>query len=291
MAITHVLRGDEWVSTTPKHILVHRALGYEPPVFAHLPLMTGRWQEALQAAQRDRHQPVRGTGLPAGGDDQLPGAPGLVAGHRSGDLLARGADRPVRPRGISRSPAVFDLDKLSWLNGMYIRQLSPTESGRAGAAVPPGGGPGPGDGGRSHARVRARAVALEQERVRTLAEIPAATEFFFREEPVYDEKAVRKWLARPDTPPLLRAAAAALREARAVGRAALEAALRSLAEREGVNAAEIIHRVRAAVTGRPDGPRSLRDPRRPRPRPGASPSGTRHARMVKMRDVGDSLPC
>ena len=41
MAITHVLRGDEWVSTTPKHILVHRALGYEPPIFAHLPLMTG----------------------------------------------------------------------------------------------------------------------------------------------------------------------------------------------------------------------------------------------------------
>ena len=66
--------------------------------------------------------------------------------------------------------------------------------------------------------------------------------------------AVRKWLSRPDTPPLLLAAAAALREVLPWDEPHLEAALRSLAEREGVNAAEIIHRVRAAVTGRTVGP-------------------------------------
>jgi len=269
MTITHVLRGDEWVSTTPKHLLVLRALGYEPPTYAHLPLMTGpdgkklskrHGETAITEFQTKGYLPeaminfLALLGWSPGNDQELFSREELIAQF---DLS-----------GITRHPAVFDLEKLNWMNGVYIRQLSSEEfAERALPFLQPkaplsfqGRGWGRGerlvpetldDATREYVR---RAVALEQERVRTLAEIPEATGFFFREEPVYDEKAVRKWLSRSDTPPLLRAAAAALREVLPWDGPHLEAALRSLAEREGVNAAEIIHRVRAAVTGRTVGP-------------------------------------
>lgn len=255
MAITHVLRGDEWVSTTPKHVLVHQALGYEPPVFAHLPLMTG--PDGKKLSKRHHETAIRNyeeqgylpeaminflalLGWSPGNDQEI---------FARAELIAR-----FDLSGITRHPAVFDLDKLSWLNGVYIRQLATEELAARALPFLQSAGLVPESVDQATREYARRAVALEQERVRTLAEIPAATEFFFREEPVYDEKAVRKWLARPDTPPLLRAAAAALREGHPWAEPQLEAALRSLAEREEINAAEIIHRVRAAVTGRTAGP-------------------------------------
>jgi glutamyl-tRNA synthetase len=255
MGITHVLRGDEWVSTTPKHILVHRAIGYEPPIFAHLPLMTGpdgkklskRHNEtAIGEYEKQGYLPeaminfLALLGWSPGNDQEIFTREELIAQFDLG--------------GISRSPAVFDLDKLSWLNGVHIRLLTPDEFARRALPFLQAAGlvsETIDEVTRHHVE---RAVALEQERVRTLAELPAATEFFFREEPVYDEKAVRKWLAREDTPRLLRAIAAALRDVEDWSETHLEGALRALAEREGVNAAEIIHRVRAAVTGRTAGP-------------------------------------
>jgi glutamyl-tRNA synthetase len=255
MAITHVLRGDEWVSTTPKHILVHRALGYEPPVFAHLPLMTGPDGKKLSKRHNETaiNQYAEQGYLPEAMINFLallgwsPGTDQEIFSRE--ELIAR-----FDLRAISRSPAVFDLDKLSWLNGTYIRQLSTAELAARALPFLQSAGLVPeavDDATREYVR---RVVALEQERVRKLDELPEATEFFFRDVPVYDEKAVRKWLARPDTPPLLQAAAAALREAQPWAEPQLEAALRALAEREAVNAAEIIHRVRAAVTGRTTGP-------------------------------------
>ena len=90
--------------------------------------------------------------------------------------------------------------------------------------------------------------------MKTLAEVPEATEFFFRDEPVYDQRAVQKWLAREDTPPLLRAVAAALRGIEPWSEENLEATVRTTAEAAGVGAGELIHRIRAATTGRTFGP-------------------------------------
>jgi glutamyl-tRNA synthetase len=255
MAITHVLRGDEWVSTTPKHILVHQALGHEPPTYGHLPVMTGRDGKKLSKRHNEtaiQHYEKQGylpeaminflalLGWSPGNDQELFSRDELVAAFDLG--------------GISRSPAVFDEDKLIWMNGIYIRKLAPDEF--AERSLPflqeAGLAPEPLD---EAARVYVRdAFALEQERVKTLSEVPEATEFFFREPPVYDEKAVRRWLARQDTPPLLRGTAAALREVETWSEEPLEAAVRSVAETTGVGAGEVIHRVRAATTGRTFGP-------------------------------------
>jgi glutamyl-tRNA synthetase len=255
MAITHVLRGDEWVSTTPKHILIHQALGYEPPKFGHLPVMTGRdgkklskrhGETAIDEYEKQGYLPeaminfLALLGWSPGNDQELFTREELV---RSFDL-----------NGISRSPAVFDQDKLLWMNGLYIRKLTPTEFAERALPFLQKVGLAPPEIDAATREYVRDVVALEQERVKTLAEVPEAVEFFFREEPVYDEKAVRKWLARNDTPPLLRAAAAALRDARPWTEETLEEAVRGVAEAAGVSAGELIHRIRAATTGRTFGP-------------------------------------
>ncbi len=81
MEITHVLRADEWLPSTPRHLLLYAALGYSPPVFAHLPMILGPDRSKLSK----RHGAVslleyRRPGLPAGDDVQLPRPSWLVAG-------------------------------------------------------------------------------------------------------------------------------------------------------------------------------------------------------------------
>jgi glutamyl-tRNA synthetase len=255
MAITHVLRGDEWVSTTPKHILVHRALGYEPPQFGHLSVITGpdgkklskRHNEtAIEEFEKHGYLPEAMVNFLA----LLGWSPGTDQELFTRDELLSAFSM----EGISKSPAVFDPEKLTWMNGVYIRQLSPAEFAVRALPFLQASGLVPETLDAAQREYVQRAVALEQERVRRLDEVPAATEFFFLEEPVYDERAVRKWLSRPDTPALLRAAAASMSRVEAWTEPALEAAVRSVAEAHAVNAGEVIHRIRAAVTGRTVGP-------------------------------------
>jgi glutamyl-tRNA synthetase len=255
MAITHVLRGDEWVSTTPKHILVHRARGYEPPIFGHLSVITG--PDGKKLSKRHNETAI--------GEFEKQGyLPGAMINFLALLGWSPGNDQELFTRdelvaafsleGISRSPAVFDLEKLTWMNGVYIRRLSPSEFAARALPFLQSAGLVPEASDPATREYVERAVALEQERVRRLDEVPAATEFFFREEPVYDERAVRKWLSRPESPALLRAAAAAMQDVEGWTEAALEAAVRSVAEAHDLSAGEVIHRIRAAVTGRTVGP-------------------------------------
>jgi len=144
MRITHVIRGDDHVSNTPKQIALYRALGHEPPVFAHVPMILGADGKKLSK----RH------GATAVGDYQDKGI--LPAAMRNFLALlgwSPGGDREILPEsemiaafsleGIQKKPAVFDVAKLEWMNGQYLSQLSaeellaPTgrELGRMGVAV------------------------------------------------------------------------------------------------------------------------------------------------------------
>ncbi|HOX19685.1 MAG TPA: glutamate--tRNA ligase [Gemmatimonadales bacterium] len=125
MRITHVIRGDDHVSNTPKQIALYRALGHEPPVFAHVPMILGDDGKKLSK----RH------GATAVGDYQDKGI--LPAAMRNFLALlgwSPGGDREILPEaemiaafsleGIQKKPAVFDTAKLEWMNGQYLSQLS-----------------------------------------------------------------------------------------------------------------------------------------------------------------------
>ncbi len=129
MEITHIIRGEDHISNTPKHILLFRALGHAEPQFAHLPLILNA--DRTKMSKRKSQTAVAdyiARGVHPRGAGQLPRAPRLV--HRDG---GGGPHASTRSRGASTSPrvhkggAVFDRERLEWLNGQWIRRLEPDD--------------------------------------------------------------------------------------------------------------------------------------------------------------------
>lgn len=129
MAISHVIRGEEWISSTPKHLLLYRYLGWEPPQFAHLPLL--RNPDRTKLSKRKNPTNILyfrdegflpeavlnflGTLADSRNDD-----PQMI-GLDTGNVLARICDR-FDLQHISKAGPIFDMDKLRWLNGQYLRR-------------------------------------------------------------------------------------------------------------------------------------------------------------------------
>jgi len=171
-----------------------------------------------------------------------------------------GGDREIMSRdemveefsldGIGKSGAVFDIEKLKWMNGMYIRQLSPDDY--VALAMPFLEKAGLDLSAFEAAYIRS-ALLLEQERAKTLAEIPQLIDFFFRDPESYDEKGEKKWFRREGAADLLAAVRAALEAAPTFEAPAIEAAVRSVGDSLG-SAGPVIHTARLAITGRTVGP-------------------------------------
>ena len=128
MRITHVIRGDDHISNTPKQVALYRALGVEPPIFAHVPMILGKDGKKLSK----RH------GATAVGDYQDQGILPLAMRNFLALLgWSPGGDREIMPEeemialfgldGIQKKPAVFDTAKLEWMNGQYLSALPATE--------------------------------------------------------------------------------------------------------------------------------------------------------------------
>ena len=124
MEISHVLRGDEWVASTPRHMLMYQAFGWEPPLFAHLPIIQG----ADRARLSKRHGAV--SALEYRDQGFLPEAMlnflGLLGWSLDDHTVLISRDQFIEHFEIERigkNPAVFDLEKLTWMNGVYLRDL------------------------------------------------------------------------------------------------------------------------------------------------------------------------
>ena len=125
MGITDVIRGDDHLSNTPKQLLVMEALGVDAaPLRPSAAAARSRRQEALQAPRRRQRAGAARGRLPAGGRPQLPGAAGLGDRRRHDDHEHRGAGPALRAsRTWGRASAIFDEQKLRWLNGRFMREL------------------------------------------------------------------------------------------------------------------------------------------------------------------------
>jgi glutamyl-tRNA synthetase len=253
MEITQVVRGDDHLSNTPKQILLYRALGEEPPAFAHLPLILGDDKKRLSK----RHGAMsvleyRDLGyLPEAMFNFL-----ALLGWSPGD------DRQKLGRaelielfdlsGVGKSGAVFDLKKLEWLNGQYLTEtpaeaLVPEIVPRLEAA---------GLWSEDYAGARREwflsVIRLLQPRSRTLADFVTDGRPFFdpSDDLAYDPEAAKKHLKGDG----LAASLATLRMRFAAAgswtKEALEETLRAVAAEQGISAGKLIHPVRLAVTGR-----------------------------------------
>jgi glutamyl-tRNA synthetase len=245
MGITHVVRGEDHLSNTPRQLLVLAALGAEAPLYAHLPLLHGTDGRPLSK----RHgaasvQELRDAGyLPEAVRNYLAllgwGYDDTTTFFTTAELIEKfSLDR------VSRSPAVFDEQKLRWMNGQYMRELTPAEltarmrewMGRAGL-------PGADDPRLEHA------VAAAQEKAQTLADLYDLIRFAF--EPLSrDEAAWAKVMARDGAREKLVRARDALAAAEPFDEQHLEPALRRVAEDLDVKPGALFQPIRVAVTGR-----------------------------------------
>ena len=254
MAISHVIRGEDHISNTPRQIAVSRALGFEPATFAHVPLLLGPDKSRL--SKRHGAKAV----LEYKEEGYLPEAfvnflalLGWSYDEERELFALKELKKVFSLERVVKKGAVFDVDKLKWMNGVYLRKLSAEELfERARPWLESAGLVGEEDDERA-ALARA-ALALEHDKVKTLGEAPHLVEFFFTEEVDYDDRATKNLLKLPGGADMLRDVAelcAALPDFTAE---ALEERVRGVAEEKGISAGKIIHAIRAALSGRTTGP-------------------------------------
>ncbi|MEO7156448.1 MAG: glutamate--tRNA ligase [Vicinamibacterales bacterium] len=236
MAITHVVRGDDHISNTPKQILLYNAFGKTPPAFAHVPLIMGSDKQRLSK----RHGATSVTEYEKQG--YLPEAMFnflalLGWGTGSNDELFTKEELIQRfnLEGISGGNAVFNTEKLDWFNHQHLLKLSDEEL-TARLSLPP------------DPRLPA-ILTLLRPRCKKLTDFPEQLKPFWEDPETYDPDGVKKFLSTPGTGDHLRALRTVYEEAD-WSEAAIEKDLRQLADARAVKAAVLIHGTRLALTGR-----------------------------------------
>jgi glutamyl-tRNA synthetase len=233
--ITHVIRGDDHISNTPKQIQILSALGAEIPTYAHVPMINGPDGKRLSK----RHGSVSVDDFRAAGylPEAIMNFVALLGWAPDGETTIMSRDELVERFSLERvgaSPATFDYDKLDWMNGVYLRELPPQEyADRLVAYLR--------EQGFDWDEERVRAAApLVQEKIVKLGEFPDFAGFLFHE-------------VEPDPALLdrdvLAAAAEALEQVGPWTAEQLEPALKQLCERLGLKPRQAFAPIRVAVTG------------------------------------------
>ncbi len=264
LQVTHVIRGADHISNTPKQILMYRALEAPVPAFAHLPLILGPDKRRLSkrhgatSVGAYREQGV----LP----EALVNFLALLGWSPPGQKEIVPLEEMIRDfelTAVSKSNAVFDLDKLAWMNSEYVRclpadrllplveedltkaGLGPACAGRVRDSGLPAQA---GFATREEERFK-RSALLLQSRARTLKDFSGAFRAFFTDDFEYDPEAEKKFWKDAALPALLDALAERLAATEPFDLAGTEKTLRSLAEEMGVKAGLLINATRVALTG------------------------------------------
>jgi glutamyl-tRNA synthetase len=255
MKISHVMRADEWLSSTPRHVLLYRAFGWMPPLYAHLPMILGPDKSKLSK----RHGAT--ALLDYRDEGYLPEAIfnflALLGWSLDDKTDVIGRDDLVKHfslERISKTAAVFDIKKLQWMNGFYIRKLSPAEL--AERALPFFEKRLPAEVKRPlDVAYVSQVVALQQERAKTLCEFPQNSTYFFAEDVDYPlELMLKGGQSRERVKELLAVMVGRLEAIEVFDMANLEASLRSLSEELSVKTGDLFGLLRIAVTGRTAAP-------------------------------------
>jgi glutamyl-tRNA synthetase len=250
LGITHILRGDDHISNTPKQIIFYEAFGLTPPRFGHMPLILGTDGAKLSK----RHGGVSVEEYKSEGflPEALANYLVLLGWMPKDGREVMPPDEAVKLFEISEMndvQAKFDIQKLRWLNAEYIMKAPDTRliplvkeylqaAGLSTAGLPD--------------TYLAKVLDLYKVRMKTLGEFPAMTDSFFRDDFAYDEDG-QKHLATPESREYLALLADRLAGLTDFAHAAIEAVFREFAEARGVKAGAIIHPGRMAVSGKTKG--------------------------------------
>lgn len=251
MKITHVIRGEEWLSSTPKHVLLYEYFGWEIPVFAHLPLLLNPDKSKLSKRQGDvAVEDYRAKGYLK---EALVNFVALLGWNAGDDKEFYNYEELIKSFSLDRvnkSGAVFNIEKLDWLNGEHIRnktsiELLPLFKEEL---------------SKSKYKEQKRSdeyliniIDAMKERIIFVHELIEKAPYFFERPYSYEEKAVQKrWKA--ETPDELKKLLNAFENLQSSAKEDFENALHKTAEELGVGNGKLIHPLRLAVSGSSTGP-------------------------------------
>ena len=250
MEISHVMRAEEWLSSAPRHVQLYRALGWDLPKFAHLPIILAPDRSKLSK----RHGAT--SVLEYREKGYLPAAMvnfltllGWSLDDKTELLSATELVEHFDLDRVGKSGAIFSSEKLDWMNGVYLREMGHQELADAlldhWGRYPPEGIPE--DPDRAYLL---KMIPLIQERIKTLADAAPLVAFFFRGRLEYDEaELVQKGMDADGTREGLEAALSDLSDLDSFEAEPIEGVLRRLAEKLGVKAGQLFGSLRIATTG------------------------------------------
>jgi glutamyl-tRNA synthetase len=243
MAITHIIRGEEWLSSTPKHVLIYQAFGWELPIFAHLPVirnkdhskMSKRKNDVSILSHRDKGY------LPEAINNFL----ALMGWSHPDKKEIFDLDEFLRLFTLERitlTAPVYDIEKLNWLNGQYIRAMSDAELTKRLAPFVPADCP---------PAMVAPILPLIKERLVTLKDFESLTDFFYRDITV-DQNVLTKKSSSEEVKAQLMATRILLEsiDEKSWTHENLEDKVRTLAVKEGWKPSQFFMMLRVAVTGK-----------------------------------------
>ncbi len=251
MKITHVIRGEEWLPSTPKHIILYDYFGWEKPAFAHLPLLLNPDKSKLSKRQGDvAVEDYRSKGYLK---EALVNFVALLGWNFADDKEFYQMDELIEKfslEGVNKAGAVFNLEKLNWLNAEHLRskqlpeltallreELKETKY----------------SGGEYSDEFLGLVIEAMKERVSFIKEIPEKGFYLFEDPSEYDDATVKKrWKA--DSAEHLKVLAAEFSKLNNPGKEDYENTLRQTAEKLGIGTGKLIHPVRLAVSGVGGGP-------------------------------------
>nr|MBC7244358.1 glutamate--tRNA ligase [Chloroflexota bacterium] len=255
MEISHIMRADEWIPSTPRHVLMYKAFGWTPPLYAHLPVILsptgkGKMSKRKTIGSDGREYNVLIREFRAAG--YLPEAmfnflalTGWSYDDKTEILTREQIIQHFDLDHVSKSPAKFSYDKLDWMNGVYIRQLDVDDLARRLKPFL--------DKAKFNADLNTirRIVPLIQERMVRLTDAVALVDFFFTDELRYEPQLlIQKGMDVEQTRQVLAESAQVLSALPVFDEVAIEAALRAKAEEMGLKARQFFGTLRIATTGK-----------------------------------------
>jgi glutamyl-tRNA synthetase len=250
MKISHVIRGEDHLSNTPKHIELYRALGATPPRFAHIPLILNH--DGSKMSKRDEGARVAAYIEQGYAPEAVRNYLCLLGWSPKDNREKIDTDEVVKLfelEKINRRNAAFDLDKCFWLNGQYIAQMSLDRFAELARPFLEKAKIDISDEGYLR-----KVLAIVKEKIKLFKDVPEWTAYFFTEDYEFDPASVEKVFGKPEAATRLSALGQEFNKIDNWNAETLESTLKNLAPTLGCKTGDLVHPARVAVSGRSVGP-------------------------------------
>lgn len=256
MKISHVLRGDDHISNTPRQLMIYEAFGWEPPTFAHMTLIVNEQRKKLSKRDESIIQFIEQYAELGYLPEALFNFITFLGWSPEGEEEIFSREELIErfdPQRLSKSPAVFDTEKLAWMNNHYIKQLS--TDALVDLALPhlQKAGYFPQTLTAEQRKRATQMISLYQEQMRYGAEIVELAALFFQEEVTYDDQA-QEILAEEQVPEVLKSFYNHIKPLEDYEAEKIKKALKQVQKETGAKGRKLFMPVRVACTGQVHGP-------------------------------------